>query len=292
MTQTLEAAALRYAANGLPVFILGRSKRPVANCPACALDDPGHESQTCACLTCHGLYAATVDPQRIAAMFRVVPGGLLAIRTGNASRLVVIDVDPAHGGLDSLSALVGRRLAPPTAHVRTGSGGLHLYYRHPGGNLPCSQGRLGPGIDVRGDGGYVVAPPSIHPTTGKPYRWIGTSRVAEMPPTLTFACLPAPRPPKMWPPGSPAHTRPARGITAPDRLLAALLDTVRRAPVGTRRTTLYGAARGVARMVAAGAISRADALAALSEAGRGAEQTERDIAAAIRGGFHGEGVNL
>ncbi|BCJ75195.1 hypothetical protein CS0771_47390 [Catellatospora sp. IY07-71] len=74
----------------------------------------------------------------------------------------------AHGGTTSLDALIARGLTPPTRYVRTGSGGLHLYYRHPGGiSVPCDQGmRLGPGIDVKADGGYVVAPPSRHPVTG------------------------------------------------------------------------------------------------------------------------------
>ncbi len=62
------------------------------------------------------------------------------------------------------------------------------------------------------------------------------------------------------------------------------------APEGRRRRTLYGAARGVARMVAAGAITETDARAALAEAGRAADQTERDISAAISGAFHDEGA--
>jgi hypothetical protein len=71
-----------------------------------------------------------------------------------------------------------------------------------------------------------------------------------------------------------------------------LLDRVVTAPQGRRRTTLYGAARGAARMVAAAAISRADAVAALTAAGRRAEQTDRDIHAAIVGGFTAEGVPI
>ncbi|MFJ5664966.1 hypothetical protein ACIQAR_04595 [Micromonospora chalcea] len=69
-----------------------------------------------------------------------------------------------------------------------------------------------------------------------------------------------------------------------------LLDRITTAAEGTRRTTLYGAARGVARMVAAGALDPADAITALTDAGRRAQQTDRDIRAAIRGGFQDEGV--
>ncbi|OHX05198.1 bifunctional DNA primase/polymerase [Micromonospora sp. WMMB235] len=291
----LLTAALRYAAHGWPVFMLGRSKRPVANCPACpnADQDPTHDQEACRCLTCHGFYAATTDPTRVAAIVAAVPRGQLALRTGTAAGLVVVDVDPTHGGADTLARLIGAGLTPPTARVLTGSGGLHLYYRHPGGRVPCSQGKpgqgLGPGIDVKADGGYVVLPPSIHPRTGRPYRWVSGQTVREMPPALLTACTRPPTPPVPAVTG-PTRLREAGGISHPDRLLAALLDRVTSAAEGTRRTTLYGAARGVARMVAAGAIDPADAITALTNAGHQAEQTDRDIRAAIRGGFRDEGV--
>ncbi|MEU2702386.1 bifunctional DNA primase/polymerase [Micromonospora aurantiaca (nom. illeg.)] len=184
-------------------------------------------------------------------------------------------------------------LTPPTARVQTGSGGLHLYYRHPGQPVPCSQGKrgqgLGPGVDVKADGGYVVLPPSTHPRTERPYRWIPGQAVKEMPSALLAACSPPPAPPALAASG-PTLMRQAGGISHPDRLLAVLLDRITTAAEGTRRTTLYGAARGVARMVAAGALDPADAITALTDAGRRAQQTDRDIRAAIRGGFQDEGV--
>ncbi|WP_320069021.1 bifunctional DNA primase/polymerase [Micromonospora sp. RTGN7] len=291
----LLAAALDYAAHGWPVFMLGRSKRPVANCRACpkAEEDPGHDRDACGCLTCHGFYAATTDPHRVAGIVAAVPRGQLALRTGTASGVVVVDVDPDHGGADTLTGLIAADLTPPTARVRTGSGGLHLYYRHPGRHVPCSQGKpgqgLGPGIDVKADGGYVVLPPSTHPRTGRPYQWIPGHPMQEMPPALLTACSPPPAPPTPAATG-PTPVREAGGISYPDRLLAVLLDRVTTAAEGTRRTTLYGAARGVARMVAAGALDPADAITALTDAGRAAAQTDRDIRAAIRGGFRDEGV--
>jgi hypothetical protein len=280
----LLAAACNYAACGWPVFLLGRTKRPVANCPPCRTTGPDHDPEGCACLTCHGFYAATVDPHRIRAMFAEVPGGLLAIRTGAVSRLVVVDLDPAHG------AALRRDLMPPTACVHTGSGGLHLYYRHPGAPVLNSQSRIGPGIDVRGDGGYVVAAPSVHPATKRRYRWIGDRAVAEMPPALVTACQPPAPPPTVTPTTTVPATQRAGGISSPSALLSAHLDAVARAPEGRRRTTLYGAARGVARMVAAGAITPTDAWTVLTDAGRAAGQTERETRAAITGGFHAEGV--
>jgi hypothetical protein len=281
---TITAAARWYMQAGWPVFLLGRSKRPVANCPACKTARPGHDPGGCPCLTCHGFHAATTIPARLAAMLRTVPGGLLAIRTGTPAGLAVIDIDPRNSGRPD------RGLMTPTATVATGGGGWHLYYRHPGTPLlPALPGR--PGVDVKADSGYVVAPPSAHPGTGRPYRWVGGRAVAEMPPALRAALTPA-REPALAPPPlrSDLPTRSAGGISSPSALLAAHLRAVQQAPEGKRRHTLYGAARGVARMVAAGALTAEDACAALTAAGQAAQQTPREIRAAISGAFHDEGV--
>ena len=178
---------------------------------------------------------------------------------------------------------------PPTRCVRSGSGGWHLYYRHPGGVLAANLDKRGyPGIDLKGNGGYVVAPPSIHPDTHEPYRWVGDRPVIEMPPPLVALCRP------IEAPAAPAATVTpldrGRGISDPAALLAAHLTAVADAPEGTRRTTLYGAARGVARMVAAGALTAHDAYEALYDAGVRAQQIHRDIHAAITGGFRAESV--
>ncbi|WP_192772338.1 bifunctional DNA primase/polymerase [Plantactinospora soyae] len=284
----LLAPALRYAERGWPVFMLARSKRPVANCLPCRDADDNHDPAACDCLTCHGFYAATTDPEQVAAIVTAVPGGQLALRTGTASGVVVVDVDPRHGGDDTMTTLIGAGLLPPTAHVVTGSGGRHLYYRHPGRPVVSRPMPGRPGIDIKADGGYVVLPPSVHPATGRPYRWMPGRPMEEMPPALVAACEPAPAAPTA--PVGPINTHATGGISHPDRLLAAHLDAVTSAPEGARRTTLYGAARGVARMVAAHAIDQADAVTALTIAGRRAEQTDRDIRAAIRGGFRAEGV--
>jgi hypothetical protein len=281
------AAALALAAEGYPVFFLGRTKRPVANCPDCpkAETDPNHNPEACGCLTCHGFYAATRDPARITAMRATVPGGMLAIRTGQAADLAVVDIDPRNGGT------VLPDLMPPTRCVRTGSDGWHLYYRHPGGILARNLDKHGhPGIDLKADGGYVVAPPSVHHGTGQPYRSVGDRPVIEMPSPLIALCRPVE--PRDAPTATITPITRGRGISHPAALLAAHLDAVAHAAEGSRRTTLYGAARGVARMVAAGALGAGDAYQALYDAGVRAQQTHRDIHAAIVGGFRAESVAL
>lgn len=100
----------------------------------------------------------------------------LAIATGQASGVIVIDVDVPEGERSLQSLATARRDLPPTLTARTGSGGRHLYYaapqRHLGnavGGLPGIEGEL-PGIDLRADGGYVLVPPSLH-ISGRRYTW-------------------------------------------------------------------------------------------------------------------------
>lgn len=102
--------------------------------------------------------------------------------------LAVLDVDPAHGGFVALEGLEeAHGSLPLTPTVKTGSGGLHYWFRLPDGlRLGNSAGKLGPGLDIRGDGGQVVLPPSIHPN-GSPYSWLGEARIGEVP----FAPMPS-----------------------------------------------------------------------------------------------------
>jgi hypothetical protein len=65
--------------------------------------------------------------------------------------------------------------------AQTGSGGRHLLLKHPGQRVPNSAGVLGPGLDVRGDGGYIVVPPSLH-ASGRRYSWDGALHPAHMKP--------------------------------------------------------------------------------------------------------------
>lgn len=94
------------------------------------------------------------------------PDSNIAILTGAISGLVVVDIDPRHGGDESLLDLGP---LPDTLTATTGGGGQHLYWQHPGYPVPNAAG-IRHGIDVRGDGGYVLAPPSGH-RSGGVYAW-------------------------------------------------------------------------------------------------------------------------
>jgi hypothetical protein len=128
----------------------------------------------------------------------------LGVATGDT--VVVIDVDPRHGGDGALAELEARHGALPlTWKVVTGSGGWHLYFRPPAGaNIANSAGTIGKGVDVRGYGGLVVAPPSLH-ITGRRYVWeTGCApwelALAELPPWLGTSRNPSGKvtPPSAW----------------------------------------------------------------------------------------------
>lgn len=114
------------------------------------------------------------------------PEANVGIVTGSVSGIVVIDIDPKHGGDDSLANWENEHGSlPRTVEVFTGGGGRHLYFKHPGGVVHNRVGIV-PGIDLRADGGCAVAPPSIHPS-GKPYTW----RSGHAPDKMAIAELPA-----------------------------------------------------------------------------------------------------
>ena len=118
-------------------------------------------------LTKSGFKDATKSAYAVRRWWSDNPEANIGIATGEVSGVAVVDVDVKNGaqGRESLSSLKGM---PPTLTVRTPSGGWHLYYLPPG-PLRCKNGLL-PGIDIKADGGYVVAPGSI--IDGEPYEWI------------------------------------------------------------------------------------------------------------------------
>lgn len=118
-------------------------------------------------LVSRGVKDATTDPDRIRKWWRREPEANVGVATGGG--LVVVDID--EGGEKSVRQLEANHgPLPPTVESVTGRG-RHLFLRvDPGQRVPCSAGKLGAGLDVRGDGGYIVAPGSVHPS-GAIYEW-------------------------------------------------------------------------------------------------------------------------
>ncbi|MCU0836290.1 MAG: bifunctional DNA primase/polymerase [Chromatiaceae bacterium] len=115
----------------------------------------------------------------VADWFQRWPDANLAVVTGLVSALVVLDLAPRPGADTGLpGSEQAHRALPETVESQTGAGGRHLYFTHPGEVLPNRVG-IAPGTELHGDGGYVVAPPSLH-ASGGPYRWLRSPDVCPL----------------------------------------------------------------------------------------------------------------
>jgi hypothetical protein len=115
----------------------------------------------------NGLRQATTDERTVRHWWHCVDYCNIGVATGD---IVVLDVDPRHDGDHSLKSLEDRHgPLPPTWRVITGGNGEHVYFQATAA-LRNSAGSLGPGLDLRARGGYVVAPPSLH-LSGRRHCW-------------------------------------------------------------------------------------------------------------------------
>jgi len=271
-------AALRYAERGWHVFPLGPRKQPLGLCRTCRDDCPGRDDCTCPTTTCHGLYAATKDPNQITTWFTDNPSWQLAIRTGSVSGLVVLDVD-GDTGTQTLGQLERQHgVLPGTVLQGSGSGrSFHMLYAHPGGIVRNSASRLGPGLDVRGDGGYIVAAPSIHPATGRAYFLFGDvlAPLAPWPKVLSDLLEP--------PVPVPAQFRQPQAGSGRGRLLGVLTKMIDAQP-GERNAVLHWCSARVGEMHTAGELSDlAAVVSALRDAAHAAGLSATEIGDQTRG---------
>jgi hypothetical protein len=115
-----------------------------------------------------GFHAATTNPETIKRLWRVADHNI-GIPTGSISGFWVLDIDGENGEASILALEAKYGPLPSTREVITGGGGRHLWFKYTG-PIQSTTARIGPGIDTRGDGGYVVAPPSVH-NCGRGYVW-------------------------------------------------------------------------------------------------------------------------
>ena len=197
-TSKAGTAAEWYGQRGYLVFPLHTIQNGECSCGRAGCEAPGKHPRIV-----QWPENATTLSGMIRSWWRRWPEANIALVTGEASGLVVLDVDPRHGGdaaLEELEKQFGE--LPPTVAARTGSGGRHIIFRHPGRRVPNSAGALGPGLDVRGDGGYIVAPPSRH-ASGQPYTWEDAYHLMYLEPAPMPAWL------------IDRVTRPEKGVLAP-----------------------------------------------------------------------------
>lgn len=142
---------------------------------ACTCGNPACSNKAKHPLTSRGFKDATTNPDIIRAWWKQWPYANIAVATGEISGIVVIDVDAKEDdGYATLAKIEAAHDNLITLESATGGGGSHLIFRHPGTKVTNSNSwlkkRFGRGIDVRGDGGYIVLPPSQH-ATGAEYAW-------------------------------------------------------------------------------------------------------------------------
>lgn len=273
MTAGLLDHALAYAARGWPVFPL----RPREKVPLIAKAAGGN-----------GVHDATTDPERMRAWWTPHPTANIGLAAGAA--FWVLDIDYAGflaeepDGADTITALQRRfgRL-PPTVRQYTGGMGWQLFFR------PDPRIRNGvrvlPGLDTRSTGGYVVAPPSMHPS-GRHYRWLAGPDEAELAaaPAWLVRLL---EPVELPQPVAPAR-RPIRGGDLDRYAEAALEKAVERigaAAPGEQCDVLDRQAYGIGRLIASGVIPPDLGRAELVTAGLGMQSqggrrpwTHREVA--------------
>ena len=210
-------AALRYAVRGWAVFPCRsagtRRKQP---------------------LTARGFLDASTETTIIEDWWRRWPDALIGLPTGRCSRLVVLDIDvkdPKANGFDALDEL-GLAPLPAAPLVHTASGGLHVYFAAGELELRNSASQIGAGLDVRGDGGYVIVP-----SRGSGYRWDPHHHFGTVVPPTAPACL--------WPPVASREAsrappvRPSRFLMPyAERALDSACRSITSAPRGEQERTL------------------------------------------------------
>lgn len=289
---TLGDHALAYAARGIKVFPLWWAVDGVCVCS---------DGRNCPSPAKHPrvprwINAASASPDRVDMWWSMWPHANVGMPAGD-NGLAVLDVDPRHGGDDNLATLAQWCLERhgidllSTRTIGTGSGGLHLYFRQPvGGIKSTAKAFEAPGLDTRGRGGYVVAPPSVHVSGG---RYAVTSDVEPQPwPDVLTRLMQ--RPPPAAPAGnSAAPARPPAASNAERwarRGLDAECEQLRNlttAPEGSgRNNALNGAAYKIGRRVGGRFLTEHEAATALFDAVRGwPGHSERELSATIASGL-------
>jgi hypothetical protein len=241
----------------------------------------------------NGLTDASSDAEQVARWWAERPAANVGVRTGAAplgSGIWVLDLDADTDAEARVNAVAAGREYRDTLTVRTGGGGLHLVYQYgpelstwleaSGLTLPTRNGIGGKGLDVRSDGGYIVAVPSVHPDTGKVYDWENKAAIAVAPEWLVrMVAKPieelraAPPPPRVE----------GNGFAA--AVLRNAIGKVAAATTGERHDTLLAQARTVGGYIVSAGISLVEAEAALFEAGEGCGKPSGEVRRTVRDGL-------
>lgn len=282
-------AAVELAGRGLRVFPCHSIRDGRCTCKEANCSSPGkHPWQK--------KLEPSNDAEKVRDMFLLRRHGNVGIATGDG--LLVLDIDGPLGE-ESLGELErSYEELPPTLTARTGrDGGRHVYLSTDA-DIHNSAGRLGKGLDVRGQGGYVIAPPSVH-LSGRTYQWEDpNATIAEAPAWLVAVILAAgtsePEPkPEPTPAPRKAPSREASSSRREAYVRAAInaeIGKVLSAPEGVRNDELNKAAFALGQLVGGGELLEGDVERELMEAAGawiGQDCIESEIRKTIRSGLKG-----
>jgi len=262
------AAVLQMARDGLLVFPCGGNKQP---------------------LTPHGFKDASSDESIIREWWSRWPDAGIGIPTGKINNIIVLDIDmDSERGLDgeaALQDLLIRESAeiPTTRTIRTPRGGRHLYFKHPDRPVKNSTSKIGLGLDIKGDGGYIIAPPS-HNGNGKNYTVEIEGPIADSPDWLEKLIIEDELAPASTLSLPPKDTPSSYAQAA----LRSEVEKVASAPNSTRNATLNKAAFSIGRFVGSGVLDQGEVenalLAAAERCGLSADEARKTISSGIKAG--------
>lgn len=250
MAQDTVSTGVEYVYRGWAVIALHDVS---AGACSCGSTDPDHIYRQGGKHPVHGQWQAfplTTEAQ-VREQWAARPAANIGIVTGAVSGFWVLDVDPDNGGHVILAGLVAAYgPLPETYTVLTGSGGAHYYFTLPDWEPGGSRGRLPAGLDVRGKGGQVVAPPSV--SSKGPYSVGANVPLAPAPAWLLDLIRPLrPEAPARRDdsPAGPVAGGPDRGRAYAAQAVRAELTELERALPGTRNETAFRVACRLAELV-------------------------------------------
>ncbi|EHJ97738.1 bifunctional DNA primase/polymerase [Agrobacterium tumefaciens] len=217
-------------------------------------------------LTPNGFKGATRFPRIIERWWSDWPDAAVGLPTGEKTGFFALDIDNKPGGANGFDWLAEMEAEhgplPDTARVTSPNGGLHIYFKYVVGTR--NRGALGAGVDIRSEGGYVLAAGSTM-ANGRSYKWeTDTREIADAPAWLLDLLLPK---------SAPAHTQYSLSAATNNAYVDAAVDReladLAGAPMGTRNNALNDAAFSIGTIVGAGALGEAEARALLQDVARG-----------------------
>jgi hypothetical protein len=231
-----------------------------------------------------GVHDASDDPDMIDAWAKKFPKANIGIACGEVSGIVVIDVDPRNGGTKTLNDLAAKGYVfPRCPEAKTGNGGRHLFFQIPHGDLRKT---LGEGVDIKGNGGYVVGAPSwIAPSDAGPggtYTWVIHPESCDVPQLPAWAVAkivkPVPQAPKF-------EARDASGLA--EKSVEGMARRVATAGKGNRNNILNWAAYKAGQLAREGKIGMNTVEARLTMAGLAAGLSLPEVKATLTSGLRG-----